>query len=207
MTTMSELQRWEDRFAKPGYHFGTEPNEFLKAHAHLLKKGQTALSIADGEGRNGVWMAQQGLSVRSVDFSANGLAKAQDLAAARGVTLTTERADLAEYPWPAGAYDVVVGIFFQFAGPEFRTRVFAGIRQALRPGGLVLIQGYRPKQLEYNTGGPPHAENMYTKELMEQSFAGFEILELREHDSLMSEGGGHAGMSALLDFVARKPAA
>src|SRR5436309_2755457 len=97
---MSELDRWQARFAAPGYLFGTEPNAFLKSQAHLLVPGRKALSVADGEGRNGVWLAEQGLDVQSFDFSAVGVAKARDLARQRGVALKTEVADLFSWPWP-----------------------------------------------------------------------------------------------------------
>ncbi len=154
MTDQSELQRWEERFAKPGYLFGTEPNKFLKDHAHLLRKGQKALAIADGEGRNGVFLAEQGLDVRSVDFSPNAQEKARKLAKERGVALRVEQADIINWDWPAAEFDVVAAIFFQFAPPPARDTIFAGIKKALKPGGLLLLEGYGPKQLEYKTGGP-----------------------------------------------------
>jgi 2-polyprenyl-3-methyl-5-hydroxy-6-metoxy-1,4-benzoquinol methylase len=91
---MSELQRWETRFSPPGYVFGKEPNAFLKSQAHRFRPGQTALAVADGEGRNGVWLAEQGLDVLAVDFSTTALAKAHALAQERGVRLRTEVADL-----------------------------------------------------------------------------------------------------------------
>jgi cyclopropane fatty-acyl-phospholipid synthase-like methyltransferase len=142
---MSELARWNDRFAAPGYLFGTAPNAFLKSQAHRLKAGQTALSIADGEGRNGVFLAEQGLDVLSIDFSPVALAKARELAQNRGVALKTEQADIENWSWPAARFDVVVSIFTQFSPPEVRPRVFAGMTQTLKPGGLLLMQAYRPE--------------------------------------------------------------
>jgi SAM-dependent methyltransferase len=201
---MSELQRWEERFAAPDYWFGKAPNAFLASHAHLLKPGWTALALADGEGRNGVFLAERGLDVLSIDFSPSAIAKAKALARERGVTLRAEVADIFEWEWPAAAFDVVVGIFFQFAPPHLRTQVFDNIKRTLKPGGLLLIQGYRPEQLKYGTGGPPHAENLYTRELLETAFGDFSSLEIREHDSVIAEGVGHNGMSALIDLVGRK---
>ncbi|HXF87230.1 MAG TPA: class I SAM-dependent methyltransferase [Xanthobacteraceae bacterium] len=201
---MSELQRWEERFAAPDYWFGKAPNAFLKSHAHLLKPGRKALAIADGEGRNGVFLAECGLDVLSLDFSPNAVAKAKALAAERGVTLRAEVADLFRWHWPPAAFDVVVGIFFQFAPPAQRTQIFAGIKKTLKDGGLLLIQGYRPEQLKYGTGGPPHAENLYTRALLEEAFGDFSSLEISEHDSVIAEGVGHNGMSALIDLVGRK---
>jgi SAM-dependent methyltransferase len=201
---MSELARWNERFSSPGYHFGTAPNAFLASQAHLLVPGQTALSIADGEGRNGVFLAERGLAVRSVDFSPLALAKARALAASRGVTLAIEQADLLHWTWPTAQFDVVVAIFVQFATAEERPRMFAGIKQALRPGGLLLMQGYRPEQLAYATGGPKQVGNLYTRALLEAAFADFAALDIREHDDVIREGDAHAGMSALIDLVGRK---
>ncbi len=202
---MSELDRWNERFAAGDYVFGTAPNAFLEARRSLLVPGQRVLAVADGEGRNGVWLAGLGLDVLSVDFSPVALAKAGRLARERGVPLAIQQADLERWDWPEAAFDVVVAIFIQFCGPAGRATIFDGIRRALRPGGLLLMQGYRPEQLAYGTGGPKQAENMYTAALLRQAFDGFDILELREHDSVLSEGHGHQGMSALVDLVARKP--
>jgi SAM-dependent methyltransferase len=199
-----EFQRWQSRFSGPGYLFGTAPNAFLKSKAHLLKKGGTALSLADGEGRNGVFLAEQGQDVLSVDFSPLALAKARQLAEERGVRLRTEQADLATWQWPTETFDVIAGIFFQFTTPDLRKRVFAGIKQALKPGGLLLIQGYRPEQLKYKTGGPSEVERLYTRSLLEEFFGDLASLEINEHDDVISEGTGHAGMSALIDLVGRK---
>jgi SAM-dependent methyltransferase len=201
---MSEFDRWEARFAAADYIFGTAPNAFLKGQAHLLKRGQKALALADGEGRNGVWLAEQGLDVLALDFSPNALNKARALAAARGVDLRLELADLEQWQWPTAAFDVIGAIFIQFADPPFRQKIFAGIKRALKPGGLLLMQGYRPEQLNYRTGGPPHAENMYTRALLEEVFGDFASLDIREHDSMVAEGSAHAGMSALIDVVGRK---
>ena len=203
---MSEFERWETRFSAPGYLFGTQPNAFLKSKADLLraKAPGTALSIADGEGRNGVFMAQQGLDVLAVDFSPTALDKARRLAAERGVAMRFEQADLTAWSWPAEAFDVVAGIFFQFLSPAERSVVFAGIRRALTPGGLLLIEGYGPKQLEYKTGGPSQVENLYTREMLEQAFGGMASLDIKEYDAVVDEGGGHSGMSALVDLVAYK---
>jgi SAM-dependent methyltransferase len=201
---MSELARWNERFAAPGYHFGTAPNEFLRSQAALLEPGRTALSIADGEGRNGVFIAERGLDVLAVDFSPPALAKARALAASRGVPLRIEQADVLNWTWPVAQFDVVAAIFIQFATAEERPRLFAGIKQALKPGGLLLMQGYRPEQLAYGTGGPKQVGNLYTRELLQEAFAEFASVQIREHDDVIREGDAHAGMSALIDLVGRK---
>ncbi|MCW5770683.1 MAG: class I SAM-dependent methyltransferase [Rhodospirillaceae bacterium] len=204
--TNEALARWNQRFSAPGYLFGTAPNRFLASQKALLKPGQRALAVADGEGRNGVWMAQQGLAVTAVDFSAVALGKARQLAEQAGVKISTIEADLGVWQWPVAAFDVVAAIFIQFAPPPMRAKMFAGMKGALVPGGLLIIEGYRPKQVEYGTGGPSQRENMYTRELLEAAFQGFEVLHLAEYDAEIEEGAGHKGQSALIDFVARKPA-
>lgn len=204
MSGSPEFERWQQRFGEPGYLFGTEPNAFLKSQAALLRKGERALALADGEGRNGVFMAEQGLDVLSLDFSPVAQEKARNLAASRGVALRVEQADIVNWDYPADTYDVVAGIFFQFAAPPERAKIFAGIKRTLKPGGLLLIEGYRPKQLEYKTGGPSRVENLYTRETLEAAFGDFTALDIREYDSVINEGAGHGGMSALIDLVGRK---
>ena len=197
---------WDERYAGEDYLFGTEPNEFLVSQLHRLKPGMSCLAVADGEGRNGVWLAQHGLRVLSVEASAVALEKAKKLARERGVAIEFEQADLAHWHWGEHRFDVVAAIFIQFAPPALREQMFAGIRRCLKPGGLLLLQGYTPRQLEYRTGGPSQAENLYTGALLRKEFADMEIVHLREHDAHISEGKAHSGMSALIDFVARKPA-
>jgi len=201
---MSELARWNERFSAPSYHFGTAPNAFLASQAHLLEPGRTALSIADGEGRNGVFLAEQGLAVHSVDFSPVALAKARALADTRGVSLSIAQADVLSWTWPTAQFDVVVAIFVQFATAAERPRFFAGMKQALKPGGLLLMQAYRPEQLRYATGGPKDVTQLYSRALLEQAFADFAALDIREHDDRLEEGIRHVGMSALIDLVGTK---
>jgi SAM-dependent methyltransferase len=200
----TDFEHWQERFAQPGYRFGTAANAFLKAQTHLLRKGQSALAIADGEGRNGVFLAEQGLDVLSVDFSPLAQEKARKLAIERGVTLRIEQADIVNWSWPEAANDVVVAIFFQFAAPAERDKIFAGIKRTLKPGGLLLMEGYRPKQLDYKTGGPSKVENLYTREILETAFGDFTVVDIREYDTEIYEGDGHGGLSALIDLVATK---
>jgi cyclopropane fatty-acyl-phospholipid synthase-like methyltransferase len=200
----NEYERWESRYAAPDFIFGTAPNAFLKSMAHLFRKGQSALSIADGEGRNGIFLAEQGLDVLSLDFSPLAQAKARKLADERGVKLRIEQANVIEWSYPADAFEVVAAIFIQFAAPEDRSRIFAGIARTLKKGGLLLMQGYTPKQLDYKTGGPPHLDHLYTRGMLETAFAGFSKLDVREHESEIAEGSHHVGMSALIDLVAVK---
>ncbi len=195
---------WNARYSGEEYHFGTEPNAFLVSEQARLKPDMSCLAVADGEGRNGVWLAEQGLQVLSVDNSSVAVEKAKALAVQRGVKMTIEQIDLVQWDWPENYFDVVAGIFIQFADPLARVQLFNNIKRCLKPGGLLLLQGYTPRQLEYRTGGPSQVENLYSVTLLRNAFADMEILHLREHDSVIHEGEGHSGLSALIDLVARK---
>jgi SAM-dependent methyltransferase len=196
---------WDERYAGDEYLFGTEPNAFLVSQRHLLQPGLSCLAVADGEGRNGVWLAQHDLKVLSVEGSPVALEKAKKLAERRHVQIDFEQADLEHWDWGEARFDVVAAIFIQFAGPALRAQMFANIKRCLKPGGLLLLQGYTPRQLEFRTGGPPVAENMYTEVLLHESFGDMEWLHFAEHDGIIREGAGHHGMSALIDLAARKP--
>ena len=213
MTTFDHEGFWSARYRDAGedYLFGIDPNRFLTAHARLLEGGRTALSVADGEGRNAVWLAEQGLAVTATEISPVALEKARKLAAGRHVAVDFVVADVLAPDWPpaefAGAFDFVIAIFIQFATPAERPQLFAALKRAVRPGGLILLQGYTPKQREYRTGGPSAVENLYTADMLRELFADFEVLELTEHEDVLDEGSGHKGRSALIDMVARRPLA
>lgn len=136
--------QWSERFAGEEYWFGTEPNAFLAAEAHRLKPGMRALAIADGEGRNGVFLARQGLIVTSVDLTPAGVDKGKRLAARFGVPIDAICADLEAWDWGLPRFDVVVGIFFQFAAPRFRESLFRQMVDVLKPGGLIMIEAIVP---------------------------------------------------------------
>lgn len=198
---------WDERYAAAGdeYLFGTEPNAFLAAQQSRLMPGRSALAVADGEGRNGVWLARQGLDVTSVDISPAAIAKGRRLAARHGVGVRFECADLVQWDWGRPRFDLVVAIFIQVVPPPVRDLVFRRMKGVLRPGGLLLLEGYRTDQLKYRTGGPPQIENLYTEALLRSSFADMELLHLAAYDAEINEGARHRGMSALIDLVARKP--
>ncbi len=196
-------QTWSRRFAGADYLFGTEPNAWLREHAGVWVPGQRVLCVADGEGRNSVWLARQGLQVEAFDIAELGVAKARRLAAEQGVVVAFQVADCDGYSWPEAAVDGVAAIFVQFADPAQRTRLFAQIVRSLKPGGTLLLQGYTPRQLEYKAGGPSFASHLYTQALLREAFAALDIVALREYDADVAEGSGHRGRSALIGLVAR----
>ena len=197
--------RWNQRFADQSYLFGTAPNVWLRDHAALWSRGQHVLSVADGDGRNSVWLATQGLVVDAFDLSEVGVAKAGRLAADQGVTVNFSVSDCDAYAWPQAALDGVAAIFVQFAGPAMRDRMFANMVSSLKPGGTLVLQGYALKQLDYKTGGPSEPSYLYTEDMLRQAFGGLEILELREYEAELDEGTGHSGRSALIGMLARRP--
>jgi 2-polyprenyl-3-methyl-5-hydroxy-6-metoxy-1,4-benzoquinol methylase len=197
-------ETWEARFARDDYIFGTAPNVFLVSQRPRLAAGQHALCVADGEGRNSVWLARQGLVVTAFDIAPRGVEKARALAAQAGVAVDYRVAAVEDWEWTPQTYDIVAAIFVQFAAPAVREAMFAGMLQTLKPGGWLLLQGYTPRQLDYRTGGPPRADHLYTPALLRQAFGAHEIVELREHDDELAEGTQHCGRSALIDCVLRK---
>ena len=196
---------WDVRYAREGYLFGKEPAAFLSREAARIPQGARVLSVADGEGRNSVYLATLGHDVRAFDLSHNAVAKARSLAAEAGVEVAFNLSGIEKWDWTQPV-DVIVAIFIQFQGPEARAATFARFREGLAPGGLLLLHGYAPRQVEYGTGGPPHAENMYTLPMLRDAFGGWEVLHEADYDALIEEGSGHSGQSGLIDFVARKPA-
>lgn len=208
---MDQNSIWSKRYSDAGkdYLFGTEPNRFLARHKALLQSGGSAISIADGEGRNSVWLAGLGLKVTAVEISAVAIEKARHLAAARKVEVEFIQADMLATSFPPtelqGPFDWVIGIFIQFVGPQGRDRQFEVMKQLTRPGGHILLLGYTPKQLEYGTGGPSAIENLYTVDMLRSAFTDWDIEELVEYEETIAEGTGHVGRSALIGMVARKP--
>jgi len=197
---------WNARFASESYIFGTRPAAFLVDNAHYLPPRSRVLVPADGEGRNSVFLAEMGHRVVATDIAEEGIAKARKLADARGVSVEFRHLDLQGWPWPEAEFDAVVAIFIQFAPPAFRDEIFAGMKRAVRPGGVALLHGYTPKQLEYRTGGPSAVEQLYTEELLRTAFGDWELLRLEAYERELDEGAGHTGRSAILDMIARRPA-
>jgi len=196
---------WDKRYAGEDYVFGTEPADFLRREAGRLSPGSVVLCVADGEGRNSVHLAGLGHHITAMDGSGVALAKARALAEARSVSVDFHQADIAAWPWLPDAYDAVVAVFIQFAAPPLRAAIHAGIARTLKPGGLLLMHGYAPRQVHYGTGGPGAVENLYTLPMLMADFPGWPVLHAADRDAVLDEGRGHSGRSALIDFVARRP--
>ena len=197
------MNRWDQRYAEAGFAYGREPNDFLAAEAHRLAPGSRVLSLAEGEGRNAVWLAERGHQVLGVDSSRVGLGKARGLAEERGVRIETLCADLADFRMSPNSFDALVLVFCHMP-PPMREKVHAEGVAALRPGGWLLLEAYRPEQLELRTGGPPRAELMFTLPMLQQDFAELEVVRAEEVERDIVEGRLHRGRSATVQVVARK---
>lgn len=203
--TRPDLIRWDTRFDTADFVFGEAPNSFFARHAATLPPGR-ALCVADGEGRNGVWLARHGWDVLSLDFSAVAQRKAAALAARHGVGLDLVQADVHDWAYPEAGFDLVADVFSQFSSPEQRARKWAGMLRALRPGGTLIVVGYTPRQLVHRTGGPSEEANLYTPHLLRTAFGGLHISVLEEAEVVLDEGSGHSGLSAVIGLVATRPA-
>ncbi len=199
------MNSWDMRYSNKNYLFGKEPSHFLVEREQYFQPKQVALMIADGEGRNGVHLAKMGLRVHSVDGSTVALRKAKKLADESGVQMVLEQADLTDWTWYHDSYDHVIGIMIQFADPDTREKLFANMKSAVKPGGYMMLHGYRPEQVALGTGGPGDPDYMYTEEMLGDAFADFEIIELSSEDREVQDGVAHRGNSALINLIARRP--
>lgn len=202
-TSATDVGReWDARYAKEGYTYGTAPNTFLTSVAHHLPPGRV-LSLGEGEGRNATYLAAQGWNVHCVDASAVGLAKARRLAGEARVTLTTEVADLGTYDIDGATWDGIVSIFCHLP-PAPRRRLHRQIVDGLKPGGVLILEAYTPKQLTYGTGGPPVADLLVTLDDLRAELPGLELGIAQEVERDVIEGRLHHGRSAVVQLLGTK---
>jgi cyclopropane fatty-acyl-phospholipid synthase-like methyltransferase len=205
MTAVQNPQAmWDQRYLGHNFLFGEAPNHYLTCQQAHLKPGN-ALAIADGEGRNSVWLAKQGLQVDAFDFSPNALIKAKQWAQRNAAEVNFVCSDWQSFDWKPAHYDNIVGVFFQFAGPQDRAQIFKHIDASLKPGGVLLIQGYTPAQLKFNTGGPGKMDHLYDASMLHAAFLGYHVLDMQTYEAEIQEGTAHCGPSGLIGYVAQKP--
>jgi SAM-dependent methyltransferase len=195
---------WDQRFAGAAYTYGEQPNEFLASVLHRLPRGR-ALSLGDGEGRNGVALARAGHAVTSVDASAVGLRKARALAAAAGVPIETVHADLADYVIAPGQWEVIASVFCHLP-PALRRAVHRASVAGLAPGGAFVLEAYTPAQLAHGTGGPKDPALLYTLDALRDDLDGLDVIVGVEREREVLEGTLHSGMSAVVQVLATRPA-
>jgi SAM-dependent methyltransferase len=199
----SKAQKWNDRYAGSSYFYGTEPNDYLVHSTTHLPLG-TALCLADGEGRNAVWLARQGWVTSSVDFSVHGVDKARQLADKYGVSLDAQVDDLETYEIAPNTFDLIVSIFAH-TSLDIRKRTHRQVVDALKPGGVFILEAYTPAQIPNNTGGPKDPSSMPTAEQLRDELNGLTFEHIQELDREVMEGPGHTGMASVVQVIARKP--
>lgn len=200
---MSDAAAWDQRYTAAQFAFGTAPNVFLRSLAPRLRPGMRALALGDGEGRNGVWLATQGLATTSVDWSALGTDKARALAAGQGVPLDVQTADLTRWPYPNARFDLVAWIYVHLP-PEDRAVVAEGAIHALAPGGLLALECFSPAQEGRRSGGPREPSLLFTRAIAETLFGQLATLELLEGTVLLDEGPKHQGPAEVIRALFRK---
>ncbi len=195
---------WNERYQSEDYMYGVQVNDFLRAQARRIKHGGQVLSLAEGEGRNAVYLAGQGCVVRGVDFSAEGRKKAMELAAQHEVTIEYDLADLTSYNIGDTSWDAIVSIFCHLHLTE-RAKIYHSVKRALKPGGVFIFEAYNKRQLDYGTGGPGDVSYLPSLGQLRKVFEGFEIMLAQDTVREVNEGTHHTGLSAVTQFIARKP--
>ena len=191
---------WNEKYSDPRFIYGTEPNDFLKQSVHHLKPSGKILCIAEGEGRNAVWLAELGFKVTAVDASEVGLNKGQTLAKSKGVKIDWIHADLQHYNPGQQAWDGVVAIFAHLP-PELRSQVHADCVESLKAGGVLLLEAYTPEQLRFRTGGPSNPDWLMTPEMLEQELRGLTFERLQKVERQIIEGIGHTGTGSVVQVI------
>ncbi|CAB4363961.1 unannotated protein [freshwater metagenome] len=200
---LSAREMWEQRYATPGYVYGTEPNTFLRDNMASIPMG-AVLCLAEGEGRNSVFLAETGREVHSADLSEAGVAKTLALAAERGVTVHAIQADLAVQDIGVGRWDAVVSVFAHMPS-KVRIDLHRRVVNSLRPGGVLVLEAYTPDQIGRGTGGPAIPEMTMTLAGLAEELAGLEFVHAQELLREVHEGPGHTGVGAVVQVIARKP--
>ncbi len=193
------MSRWDDRYAADGWAFGTEPNDFLRQQSHRIPPGRV-LCLGEGEGRNAVFLAERGFEVVGLDESQVGMDKAQSLAQERGVFIETVVSSIQDFDLKEGEWQGIVSVFFHLP-PELRKRVHRAAVRGLAPGGILILEAFTPKQLEYGTGGPPHRDRLLTLADLKEELEGLELLLAQETEREVHEGRMHTGRSAVVQVV------
>ncbi|MBE9604656.1 class I SAM-dependent methyltransferase [Acetobacteraceae bacterium H6797] len=200
---MSDAAAWDARYDHGGFTFGATPNRYLESLTPRLRPGMRALALADGEGRNGVWLAKQGCVVTSVDWSEVGLEKARALAAEQGVAMETVVADLTQWDWPRGSLDLIAWIYLHMPSAE-RAIVAARAVEALAPGGLLALECFCPAQQGRRSGGPRDPDLLPDEAWLRHAFAELELLECLTGTVLLDEGPKHQGQAEVVRGLFRR---
>jgi SAM-dependent methyltransferase len=195
---------WDERYDTKEYVYGKEPNDFLKMNVHSIPKGKV-LCLAEGEGRNAVFLAKLGYSVTAVDTSLVGLDKAKKLAEKNSVEIELVHADLAQYDFGKNKWDGIVSIFCPLPSP-IRKKMYKNIVQGLKKDGVFLLEAYTPDQLKHGTGGGNSVDVMQTALSLNDELAGLSFIHLTEIEREVLEGTYHTGLGSVVQTIATKKA-
>jgi len=197
---------WNDRFRSDTYVYGTAPNQFVREQADRWPEDASVLEIGTGEGRNAIFLAEQGLKATALDYAEEGLRKLRRLADDRGVSVDTVHADVTTWT-PDRRWDGVVSTFLHLP-PEARPGLYQLMQAALRPGGVLVAEWFRPEQVTggYNSGGPPSVDMMVTEDELRTCFSQEGVQLLQSAETTLDEGPHHRGPAAVLRLVWRRPA-
>ncbi len=194
---------WNERYKEKEYIYGLNPNDFLAQNIRHLKPAGKVLCLAEGEGRNVVYLAKLGFEVEAVDFSLEAQKKALELAKKNGVLIKYEVADLNEFDFGKNYFDAIISISAH-TNSALRKKIFSQAKTALKEGGIFLLEGYNKSQINRNTGGPKDVDMLFAKDELEENFKDFEILHCVEVVRNVEEGSYHSGEADVVGFVARK---
>lgn len=197
------MNQWDTRFQNETFVYGTEPNIFLAEMQKKLQLSGEALAIAEGEGRNAVFLAEQGMNVTAWDYAKSGLNKTEKLAKQRGVTVRTELVDLNEAKWEKERWDQIVCVFGHFS-KNLRTKTLQGVKEAVKQGGYFITEVYSTYQIPYKSGGPQDVELLYSPEEFLQTFSDWRIVHFFIGEVTRHEGELHNGLSHVIQFVGQK---
>jgi len=190
---------WDKRYGLEGWAFGTEPNDFLRQEAHRIQPGRV-LCLGEGEGRNAVFLAENGFEVVGVDRSQVGMDKAQELAQERGVFIETVVSSIEDFELTEGEWQGIISIFFHLP-PDLREKVNRSVVRGLAPGGVLILEAFTPKQLELGTGGPPDLDRLIALPTLEEELEGLDFLVAQETEREVHEGRMHTGRGSVVQVV------
>ena len=194
---------WDKRYSEKNFFYGTEPNDFLRLNVGRFPVGGRILTLAEGEGRNAIFLAKHGFKVTAVDWSEVGLKKLASWAAQEGVAVDTVCADINQFDFGSNAWDGIVSIWFHLASRD-RPAIYARCVQGLKSKGMFLLESYTPKQLAFKTGGPSDPDMLPDLQELNHNLSAMQIISAAELERDIQEGEGHRGQSAVVQFIGRK---
>lgn len=198
-----ESKFWDERYNEPGFAYGLEANDYLVSISDQLKPNSNILCIAEGEGRNAIYLAKQGHQVTAIDYSFVGLDKLSRYAALNSLQIETIHQDLNHYEFEENKWDVIVCIFGHF-NKNLREKVFKSVYNSLKADGIFIMESYSELQLKNNTGGPQALEMLYSIDELATYFNNYSNIRINKTERMINEGKYHNGKSSTIQILAKK---